>query len=173
MCCVIYHKEFKAEKKTFGARPVFENQWSESSTKFLAPLYILVQQSVLVFACWAVVTRATFPTSTTGSHYSQTITTVIGQLLATRHATWWRHHMETFSALLAICVGNLPVTGEFPAQRPMTRSFGVFLDLRLYQRLSKQSLGWWFEMPSHPLWRNCNGQRFWKPQCMPVSKRIC
>ena len=39
--------------------------------------------------------------------------------------------METFSALLAFCAGNSPVTGEFPAQRPMTQSFGVFFDLRL------------------------------------------
>ena len=53
-------------------------------------------------------------------------------------ATWtlslvtpcWRHHMEWFSALLAICAGNSPVTGEFPAQRPVTRSFDVFFDLR-------------------------------------------
>ena len=28
--------------------------------------------------------------------------------------SWWRHQMETFSALLAICEGNSPVTGEFP-----------------------------------------------------------
>ena len=28
--------------------------------------------------------------------------------------TWWRHHMETFSALLAFCTWNSPVTGEFP-----------------------------------------------------------
>ena len=39
--------------------------------------------------------------------------------------------METFSQLLALCAGNLPVTGEFPAQRPVTRSFEVFFDLRL------------------------------------------
>ena len=44
---------------------------------------------------------------------------------------WWRHQMETFSALLAICVGNSPVTSEFPAQGPVMRSFGVFFDLRL------------------------------------------
>ena len=31
--------------------------------------------------------------------------------------------METFSVLLAICAGNSPVTGEFPAQRPVTRIF--------------------------------------------------
>ena len=42
-----------------------------------------------------------------------------------------RHQMETFSALLDICAGNSPVTGEFPAQRPATRSFDVFFDLRL------------------------------------------
>ena len=55
---------------------------------------------------------------------------------------WWRHQMETFSALLALCAGNSPVTGEFPAQRPVTRSFDVFFGLRLNKRLSKQSLGW-------------------------------
>ena len=47
--------------------------------------------------------------------------------------------METFSALLAICAGNSPVPGEFPAQRPVTRSFHVFFDLRLNNALSKQS----------------------------------
>ena len=35
--------------------------------------------------------------------------------------------METFSALLALCVVNSPVTGEFPSQRPVTRSFDVYL----------------------------------------------
>ena len=69
---------------------------------------------------------------------------------------WWRHQMETFSALLAICVGNSPVPGEFPAQRLVTQSFDVFFDLRLNQRLSKQSWGWWFKMLPCPLWRHCN-----------------
>ena len=40
--------------------------------------------------------------------------------------------METFSALLAICVGNSPVPGEFPTQRPVTRSFDVFFGLRVW-----------------------------------------
>ena len=59
--------------------------------------------------------------------------------------TRWRHQMETFSASLAICARNSPVTGEFPAQRPPTRSFGFFFGLRLNELLSKQSWGWWFE----------------------------
>ena len=46
--------------------------------------------------------------------------------------------METFSALMAFCAGNSPVTGEFPPQRPVTRSFGVFFDLRMNKQLSKQ-----------------------------------
>ena len=37
---------------------------------------------------------------------------------------------SSFSALLAICVGNSPVPGEFPTQRPVTWSFDVFFDLR-------------------------------------------
>ena len=77
-------------------------------------------------------------------------------------SAWWRRQMQTFSALLAICVGNSPVTGEFPAQRPVTRSFDVFFDLRLNKLLSKQSWGWWFETVSRPLWRHCNGlSMFW------------
>ena len=65
--------------------------------------------------------------------------------------------METFSALLAICVENSPVTGEFPAQRPVTGSFDIFFDLHLNKRSSKHWWGWWFETPSCPLWRHCNG----------------
>ena len=64
--------------------------------------------------------------------------------------------MDTFSALLATCAGNSPVTGEFPVQRPLMRIFYVFFDLCLNKRLSKQSWGWWFETPSSQLWHHCN-----------------
>ena len=65
---------------------------------------------------------------------------------------WWRHQMETFSALLALCAGNSPITGEFPSQRPVTRGFNVFFDLRL----NKESWDWWFETTSRLLWRHSN-----------------
>ena len=67
------------------------------------------------------------------------------------HAPWWRHQVETFSALLALCEGN-----ELPSQRPVTRSFGVFFDLRLNKRLSKRPIHRWFETPSCPIWRHCD-----------------
>ena len=63
--------------------------------------------------------------------------------------TWWRHQMETFSALLALCAGNSRVSG-------VTWSFDVFFDLCPNQRLSKQWLGWWFETLSCSLWRHSN-----------------
>ena len=66
--------------------------------------------------------------------------------------SWWLHQMEAFSALLAICAWNSPVT----VKKPVTRSFDVFFDLRLNKRFRKQSWGWWFETPSHPLWRHRN-----------------
>ena len=50
--------------------------------------------------------------------------------------------------------GNSPVTGEFPSQRPVTRSFDVFFDLRLIKRLRKQSRRRWFETPMRSLWRH-------------------
>ena len=69
---------------------------------------------------------------------------------------WWRHQMETYSALLALCEGNSPVTSEFPSQRPVTRSFDVFCTLRLNEWLRKQSWDWWSETSSVSLWRQCN-----------------
>ena len=79
-----------------------------------------------------------------------------GDLRRHRAHPWWRHQMETFFSLLAICAGNSPVPGEVPTQRPVTRSFYVFFDLRPNKRLSKQSWGWWFETLSRPLWRHRN-----------------
>ena len=40
---------------------------------------------------------------------------------------WWRHQMEAFYALQALCEENPPVNGGFPSQMPMMRGFGVSL----------------------------------------------
>ena len=53
--------------------------------------------------------------------------------------------------------GEFTGPGDFPTQRPVTRSFDVFFDLRLNKRLSKQPRGWWFETPAWSLWRHRNG----------------
>ena len=66
-------------------------------------------------------------------------------LYCSLRVAWWRHQMETISALLAFCVGNSPVTGEFPIQRPVTQSFDVFFDMHLNEQLSKQLPCWWFK----------------------------
>ena len=76
--------------------------------------------------------------------------------LVTFTKSWCCHQMETFSALLALCEGNSPVTGGFPSQRTVIRSFDIFYDLRLNKRLSKQSKRLWFETLSRSLWRRCN-----------------
>ena len=66
--------------------------------------------------------------------------------------TQWKH----FPRYWPFVQGIHRWPGEFPAQRPVTRSFDVFFDLRLNKRLSKQSWGRWFETPSRSLWRHCN-----------------
>ena len=53
--------------------------------------------------------------------------------------------------------GEFTGPGEVPTQRPVTRSFDIFFDLRLNKRLSKQPWDWWFETPSWSLWHQCNG----------------
>ena len=60
-----------------------------------------------------------------------------------------------FRATGPLC-GEFTGPGEFPTQRPVTRRFDVFFDLRLNKRLSKQPWDWWFETPSWSLWRQCN-----------------
>ena len=101
----------------------------------------------------------------------------ISQILKNRNpdCAWWRHRMETFSALLAICAGNSPVPGEFPSQRPVTRSFNVFFDMCLNKQLNKQSRGWWFETLSPSLWRHCNAMTTvanWKASHLPMQVNI-
>ena len=60
--------------------------------------------------------------------------------------------METFSASLALCAENSPVTGEFSAQRPVTWIFSL-----IYTWTNgKQSRRRWIETPSRSLWRHCN-----------------
>ena len=54
--------------------------------------------------------------------------------------------------------GEFTGPGEFPTQRPVTRSFDVYFDLRLNKRLSKQPWGWSFETLSWSLWRQCNAK---------------
>ena len=74
---------------------------------------------------------------------------------------WWKVVMMTSSDGNIFCVtgtlcGEFTVTGEFPSQRPVTRSLDVFLDLRLNKRLNKQSRRRWLETPLCSLWCHCN-----------------
>ena len=74
---------------------------------------------------------------------------------------WCRHQMRTFSASLAICEGNPPVTGGFPSQRPLRPCFDVFYDLcPKKKRLSKHWRRRWFETPLRSLWHHCNATMF-------------
>ena len=91
-----------------------------------------------------------------------------GWLDGTGCLAFWQHHIMTSSngsifhvqVVLTHCVRNSPVTGDFPSQRPVARSFDVFFDLRLNKRLSKQSRSWRFETPSRSLWRHSNAENY-------------
>ena len=132
--CEIYIKNVcLATLFTFAGIPV-DHYWRR--------LVIIYEWNYDVLLLMTVIYRHLWPNLRPWGHFSS--------------STWWRHQMETFSALLAICAGNSPASGEFPAQRPVTRSFDAFFDLCLNKRLRKQSWGCWFETLSCPLWRHCN-----------------
>ena len=66
----------------------------------------------------------------------------------------WLHMMPSWNGNNFRVTGHL--CGDFPTQRPVTRGFDIFFDLRLNKKLSKQWWGWWYETPSCPLWRHRN-----------------
>ena len=141
---------------------------AKSAVEWTTSIYVWVtftkSESYIDGRCWNYhnVILATWATCPDGS-----LSKLIYHSVNKTSLTWWRHQMETFSALLVICAGNSPVPGEFPTHRPVTQSFDVYFDLRPNKRLSKQSWGWWFETPSRPLWRHHN---VWVPVRSVVTK---
>ena len=98
--------------------------------------------------------------------FSERFFYVFWNIFSTTRANMFEEHHAATSRHIhddVIKWKHFRVTGhlcwEFPAQRPVTRSFHVFFDLRLDKPLSKQSWGWWFETPSSSLWRHCNAAR--------------
>ena len=82
------------------------------------------------------------------------------RLLIKKNETPWHVHLCSYF-LMASWNGNRvrvtgPVTGGFPSQRPVTRGFDVFFDVRMNKRLRKQSKRRWFETPERSLWRQRN-----------------
>ena len=65
----------------------------------------------------------------------------------------WRHQMETFCALLALCAGNSPVTGEFLSHSHKGQWRGALKFSLIGAWMN--GWGWWFETPSHSLWSHC------------------
>ena len=83
------------------------------------------------------------------------------------YMAWWRHQMETFSALLALCAVNSPHKDQWHVE------LWCFFYLHLNKRLSKQSRRWWFETPSRPLWCHCNWMILGGSiGCLPISFRV-
>ena len=61
---------------------------------------------------------------------------------------WWRHQMETFSALQPFVRGIHRSPVNSPHKCRWHRALMFSLICTLNKRLSKQSWGWWFETPS-------------------------
>ena len=74
--------------------------------------------------------------------------------------SWWRHAMETLSALLPLCEGKPPVTGAFLSQR--AANVGFLFDISLNKRLNKSFSCWWLETPWRSLWRHCKAMTLYK-----------
>ena len=77
--------------------------------------------------------------------------------------SWWRHQMETFSALLAICAGIHRSPVNSPHKASDAELWCFLWSAPEKKRLGKQWWGWWFETPSRPLWRHCNVNNIYCP----------
>ena len=75
-------------------------------------------------------------------------------------SSWWRHQMETFSALLALCAGNSPVTGTvmlheyFTDTRTITWYFQLLYLYLLEKCSSHREIGL-LNIPSSQDWVAC------------------
>ena len=78
----------------------------------------------------------------------------------------WKHYPRYWSFVRRI--HRSPVNSP---NRPVTRSFDVFVDLRPNKRLSKQWWGWWFETPSRQSWHHCDWHRvpWWREFKIPLD----
>ena len=79
-------------------------------------------------------------------------------------STWWRHQNKKISALLVICAGNSPVTGQWRGALMFS------LICAWINGWVKHWWDWWIETPSRPLWRHCNvwssiHARLWHHKC--------
>ena len=57
-----------------------------------------------------------------------------------------------------------PFVRGIPLTKTSNAELLCFFDLRMNNRLSKQSWDWWFETPWRPLWRHCNDTWIYAPQ---------
>ena len=135
----VFHNEIS--HKNARRDPITSPLWNATSSVTLQAPWVVIY--CISICCW-------------GISNNKLRRNLVVKISHNHIVTWWHHQMDIFSALLALCAGNSPVSGEFPCQRPVTRSFDAFFDLRLNKRLSKQSRGWWSETPPRSLWRQCN-----------------
>ena len=124
----------KKAKCLFSKQDIQTLRETQQKSQQAIPLYVTISTKQLQEQLWQTVVYTQGLWVTKHQLLSGDIQFRMNSLLEQYHVysrwmakSWWRHQMETFSALLAICAGNSPVTAEFPAQRPVTRSFDVFL----------------------------------------------
>ena len=79
------------------------------------------------------------------------------------YPAWWRHQMEIFSALLAICAGNSPVPGDFPHKGQLRGALMFSLIcvwingwVNPYFPLPKRRRRWQYEKTLLPRWISCS-----------------
>ena len=70
--------------------------------------------------------------------------------------TWWRHQMETFSALLAICVRGIHRSLVNSLHKGQWCGALAFSLICAWINGWINTWGWWFGTPLRPLWRHCN-----------------
>ena len=114
--------------------------------------------------CWhSWMTQVKFWAQSKGRHVTVTewaikhmIRNLMRALCAYSGDSWWRHQLGNIFRVTGPFCGEFTGHRWIPAQRPVTRSFDVFFDLRQKLQLSKRWRRRWIQTPSHSLWHHCN-----------------
>ena len=116
--------------------------------KYLLKIACWCQDYIHVHTCYQITEILTFlasemtmlPTTDNAVKYNVRLMPYHAKISDTKHCKnpWWRHEVETFSALLAFCEGNHRSPVDSLHNGPVMRNFDVSFDVSLRKRLNKQ-----------------------------------
>ena len=167
----LYYHNYDVDKQTtkYSLRFIIDFCYTLTGVESLLFNSLAPGNTYMLKCTWSLLVRVK---TSAPNHYKSKCRIIVKWTLGSKlQSNYYRNSMMTssngniFRVTGPLC-GEFTGPGEFPAQRPVTRSFDVLFDPGLNKQLSKQLWGWWFGSQSCSLWRHCNAIVFIPRKCI-------